>query len=105
MPGMPWFIIGILLIGRRSRTLRRASVAGKRLLRRWARDERPVVAAVGRWSLGSWRDTARQLRRMEAWWGAWWGAKQVAVRRRFARGASLAPIPGPSPDPGEGGSP
>ena len=81
LPGMPFLLIGTLLIGRRSRLMRQASVWGKRMLRRWAALDRPVVGAVGRWALRTQRDTSCQLRRITWWclerWEAW--------QRRLAR--------------------
>lgn len=82
LPGMPFLIIGTLLLGRHSRLARRASVGGKRLLRRWAADERPAVRAAGRWALRTQRDTSCRLRRV-TWWLA---ARQRAWGRRL-RGA------------------
>ena len=93
LPGTIWLIIGALLIGRRSRILRRASVAGKRFLRRWAAHPHPVVGAVGRWALQSQRDTSRQLRRLDRWWQGY----QRGWQRRL-RGSSRAEVtPPPRP--------
>lgn len=68
LPGMPFLILGTLVMGRRSRPLRRSSVAGKRFLQRWAAHERPWVARVGRWSLMAQRDSSRRLRHLLWWW-------------------------------------
>ncbi len=68
LPGMPFFILGTLVIGRRSRIFRQGSVAGKRFLQRWATHERPWVAHLGRWSLLAQRDTSRRLRHLLWWW-------------------------------------
>jgi hypothetical protein len=67
LPGMPFLILGTLVIGRRSRLLRRASVGGKRALRRWAVHERPLVGRLGRWGLAAQRDSSRRLRHI-VWW-------------------------------------
>ncbi len=68
LPGMPFLILGTLVIGRRSRIFRRGSVAGKRFLQRWAAHERPWVARLGRWSLLAQRDSSRRLRHLLWWW-------------------------------------
>jgi hypothetical protein len=68
LPGMPFLILGTLVIGRRSRIFRRGSVAGKRFLQRWAAHECPWVARLGRWSLLAQRDTSRRLRQLLWWW-------------------------------------
>lgn len=68
LPGMPFLILGTLVIGRRSRVFRRGSVAGKRFLQRWAAHERPWVARLGRWSLMAQRDSSRRLRHLRWWW-------------------------------------
>ena len=68
LPGMPFLISGSLIIGRRSRPFRLASVAGKRFLKRWSAHERPWLARTGRWSLLAQRDSSRRLRRMLWWW-------------------------------------
>lgn len=81
LPGMPFLLIGSLLIGRRSRLLRQASVWGKRTLRRWAALDRPIVGAAGRWALRTQRDTSCQLRRI-TWWCL---ERQAAWQRRLAR--------------------
>lgn len=78
LPGMPFFILGSLVIGRRSRPFRRASIAGKRFLKRWAVHERPWLARTGRWSLLAQRDTSRRLRRL-LWW--WQGHQRLIARR------------------------
>jgi hypothetical protein len=77
LPGMPFLILGTLVLGRRSRTLRRGSVWGKRALRRWAAHEGPIVGRIGRWGLAAQRDSSRSLRRIIWWLGA--------QRRRFGR--------------------
>ena len=82
LPGMPFFILGSLVIGRRSRPFRRASIAGKRFLKRWAAHQRSWLARTGRWSLLAQRDTSRRLRRL--FW--WWQGQQRAIARRV-RGA------------------
>lgn len=68
LPGMPFLILGTLVMGRRSRIFRRGSVAGKRFLHRWAAHERPWVAKLGRWSLMAQRDSSRRLRHLLWWW-------------------------------------
>lgn len=78
LPGMPFLITGSLIIGRRSRPLRRASVAGKQFLKRWAAHERPWLARTGRWSLLAQRDSSRRLRRL-LWW--WQGRQRLIAHR------------------------
>ena len=68
LPGMPFLILGTLVIGRRSRIFRRSSVACKRFLQRRAAHERPWVARPGRWSLQAQRDSSRRLRHLLWWW-------------------------------------
>ncbi|HEY8599853.1 MAG TPA: hypothetical protein VIL85_15560 [Thermomicrobiales bacterium] len=68
LPGMPFLILGTLVIGRRSRIFRRGSIAGKRFLRRWAAHERPWVARLGHWSVLAQRDSSRRLRHLLWWW-------------------------------------
>jgi hypothetical protein len=82
LPGMPFLILGTLVIGRRSRLLRQASVGGKQALRRWAAHERPLVSRLGRWGLAAQRDSSRRLRHI-FWWVQ---TRQRAMRRRL-RGA------------------
>ncbi len=82
LPGMPWLIIGTLLIGRRSRLLRHVSVWGKLTLRRWAVLDRPIAGALGRWALQTQRDTSRRLRRI-----AWWWAERQESWGRHLHGA------------------
>jgi hypothetical protein len=81
LPGTIWLIIASLIIGKRSRILRRASVAGKRWLRRWAALEQPIIRGLGRWSLGMQQDTSRSLRRINRWMAD----RQNALRRRLLR--------------------
>ena len=81
LPGTIWLIIASLIVGKESRLLRRASVAGKRWLRRLADHEHAVVRRLGRWSLLAQRDTSCRLRRVN-WWLA---GVQVAVLRRVRR--------------------
>jgi hypothetical protein len=81
LPGTIWLIIASLIIGKRSRMLRRASVAGKRGLRRWAAHPQPIIGGLGRWSLGMQHDTSRSLRRVNRWMGD----RQNALRRRLLR--------------------
>src|SRR5215213_5193043 len=78
LPGTIWLIIASLIIGKESRLLRRASVAGKRWLRRLAAHERPGVRWLGRWSLLAQRDTSCRLRRVN-WWLA--GLQATLLRR------------------------
>ncbi len=80
-PGTVWLIIATLIIGKRSRSLRRVSVAGKRWLRGWAAHEQPVVRWLGRWAVAVQRDTSRRLRRVNWRLAAWQGS----LRRRLAR--------------------
>ena len=82
LPGMPFLILGSLLIGRRSRLFRRVGIVGKRALRRWAAHDRPLLARLGRWSLAAQRDSSRRLRHL-MWW---WQDCQQRVTRRL-RGA------------------
>lgn len=91
LPGTIWLIIGALLIGRRSRILRQASVAGKRLLRRWAAHPHPITGALGRWALQSQQDTSRQLRRLDRWWQS--RQRRWQRRLRAASRARVAPPP------------
>lgn len=70
LPGMPFLILGTLVIGRRSRLFRQGSVAGKRALKRWAAHDRPWLARLGRWSLDAQRDSSRRLRHLLWWWQA-----------------------------------
>jgi hypothetical protein len=85
LPGMPFLIMGTLIIGRRSRIFRRGSVAGKRFLQRWAAHERPWVARLGRWSLLAQRDSSRRLRRLLWWWQD--RQRELSQRLRKARPA------------------
>ena len=79
LPGTIWLIIGTLLIGKRSRLLRRMAVGSKLLLRRWAASERPLAGALGRWALRTQRDSSRQLRH-----AVWWCQARFANRRARA---------------------
>ena len=81
LPATPFFLVASLVIGRRSRLLRRASIGGKQSLRRWASHEHPVTRRLGGWSLAVQRDTSRRLRRINRWLAA----RNVALRRRFLR--------------------
>lgn len=81
LPGTIWLILASLIIGKRSRTLRRASVAGKRMLRRWTAHEREFVRRVGRWSVAAQQDTSRRLRRIDRWMAE----RENALRRRLLR--------------------
>ncbi len=67
LPGMPFLILGTLVIGRHSRLLRQMSVGGKRLLRSWAHHPRPHIAKLGRWSRVTQRDSSRRVRHI-VWW-------------------------------------
>lgn len=81
LPGTVWFIIASLIIGRRSLLLRRLSVAGKRMLRRWTKHRNGFVRWIGRWSVEMQCDTSRRLRRINGWID-----RQVdGLRRRFVR--------------------
>jgi hypothetical protein len=84
LPGMPFFILGSLVIGRRSRPFRQASIAGKRFLKRWSAHQRPWLARTGRWSLLAQRDTSRRLRRL-LWW---WQTRQRQIVQRV-RGSAI----------------
>lgn len=81
LPGTIWLIIATLLIGKRSRVLRRASIVGKRWLRAWAAHDQPLVRRLGRWSVAAQRDTSCRLRRVN-WRLAAWGD---SLRRRLVR--------------------
>ena len=81
LPGMPFLILGTLVIGRRSRLLRRASVGGKQALRRYAAHEHPLVGRLGRWGLVAQRDSSRRLRHL-LWW---WQARQRMLGQRLRR--------------------
>jgi len=81
LPATPFFLVASLVIGRRSRLLRRASIIGKHRLRRWATHEHPAAKRLGGWSLAVQRDTSRRLRRIN-WWLA---TRQIALCRRFLR--------------------
>lgn len=65
--GIPFILIGTLLIGRRNRFLRRVSVSVKLLLRRWAALRVPVIGPIGRRLLRAQRHISSQLRRYH-WW-------------------------------------
>lgn len=80
LPGMPFLILGTLVIGRRSRPFRQGSVAGKRALKRWAAHDRLWLARLGRWSLDAQRDSSRRLRHLLWWWQA--RQQQIAGRLR-----------------------
>lgn len=81
LPGTIWFVVATLIIGKRSRLLRRLSVAGKRWLRRWAAHEHRAVSIFGGWSLAAQRDTSRRLRRINAWIDS----RGRVLRRRLMR--------------------
>jgi hypothetical protein len=81
LPGTIWLILASLIIGKRSRMLRRANVAGKRMLRGWRRHDHPLIRRLGRWSVAAQRDTSRRLRRIDRWLAE----RQSALRRRLLR--------------------
>ena len=81
LPGTVWLVIASLIIGKRSRMLRRLSVTGKQLLRRWAEHDQRIIGWIGRWSVAAQRDTSRRLRRINFWFAA----QQNSLRRRLLR--------------------
>lgn len=81
LPGTVWFVIASLIIGKRSRLLRRLSVSGKQMLRGWAGRDQRIVRWIGRWSVAAQRDTSRRLRRINFWFAA----QQNNLRRRLLR--------------------
>jgi hypothetical protein len=66
--GIVLVVFGIALVGRRSPILRRASIVIKRLLRRWAALNIPVIGQTGRIALHIQQDISRQLRRFPDDW-------------------------------------
>ena len=81
LPATPFFLVASLIIGRRSRLLRRASISGKQAIRRWASHEHPAAKRLGRWSLAVQRDTSRRLRRINRWLAT----RSNTLRRRLLR--------------------
>jgi hypothetical protein len=64
LPGIPFLLVGVALVGRRNWVLRWVSVQEKRVLRRWARHPAPIVRGVGRWlARRQWHVTNRLRRR------------------------------------------
>jgi hypothetical protein len=66
--GFVLVVFGVALVGRQSRTLRRASIVIKRLLRRWAALDIPLIGQTGRLALQLQHEISRQLRRFPEDW-------------------------------------
>ena len=66
--GLVLVMLGIALVGKQSRTLRHASVVFKRLLRRWAALDIPLIGSAGRLALQVQQDISRQLRQFPEDW-------------------------------------
>lgn len=64
LQGVLFLVIGVALVGRRNWLIRRATIAMKRGLRRWARHPRPWVARPGRLALHAQHECSRQSRRL-----------------------------------------
>lgn len=64
LQGMPFLVIGVLLVGRRHRLIRLGGVIGRRILRRWAALPTPLIGPLGRMALRLQRQLARQLRHL-----------------------------------------
>lgn len=77
LQGVLFLVIGIALVGRRNFLIRRARVALKRLLRRWAALPTPVVGPAGRVALRAQREFFKRARHVHMRYEAW-------VRRRFS---------------------
>lgn len=67
LPGLPFLILGMALVGRRNWLIRWTSVQYKLLVRRWAALPHPWLSRMGRWALLAQQETSRQRRRL-AWW-------------------------------------
>jgi hypothetical protein len=67
IPGLPFLVPGIALVGRRTWIVRWAAVHCKRLLRHCAPLHIPLIGPVGRWALNAQHQISRQRRRL-AWW-------------------------------------
>ena len=63
LPGIPFLLAGVALVGRRNWLLRWASIHEKRLLRRWSNHPTPMVRQAGRWLARQQRHVASRLRR------------------------------------------
>jgi hypothetical protein len=80
VPQIPFLVIGIALVGRRNIMIRRARVATKRLLRRWAALPTPIIGRSGRMALRGQREFSRQARQLHRRYDAW-------AERRYGRAA------------------
>ena len=83
LQGVLFLVIGIALVGRRNIVIRHARVAIKRLLRRWAAVQIPVLGSAGRAALRGQREFSRRARHLHYRYEAW-------VRRRFGGWATGA---------------
>lgn len=83
LQGVLFLVIGVALVGRRNWLIRRATVAIKRVLRRWARVNTPLVGPAGRIALRAQHQCSRQSRRMH---------RHLASRARRRDVAALPPI-------------
>lgn len=81
LQGVLFLVIGIALVGRRNVVIRRARVAIRRLLRRWAAVQTPVIGPAGRAALRGQREFSRRARHLHYRYEAW-------TRRRFGRRAT-----------------
>ena len=71
LQGVLFLVIGIALVGRRNIVIRRARVAIKRLLRRWAGAQTPLIGSAGRAALRAQREFSRRARHLHYRYEAW----------------------------------
>lgn len=73
VPGIPFLVLGTVLIGRRTWLIRWMGVHWKLTLRRWATLRTPLIGPLGRWAWRVQQETSRQRRRF-VWW--YWEVRQ-----------------------------
>lgn len=64
IPGIPFLVVGVTLVGRRTWIIRWVAVNWKYMLRRWATSPVPVFGTIGRWAWRSQQEVSRQRRRL-----------------------------------------
>src|SRR5215217_7566904 len=71
LQGVLFLVIGVALVGRRNWLIRRSTLVFKRLLRRWAAVQTPLVGAAGRIALRAQWKCSRESRHLHRRYTVW----------------------------------
>ena len=71
LQGVLFLVIGVALVGRRNWLIRRSTLIFKRLLRRWAAVQNPMIGGAGRFALRAQWKCSRESRRLHRRYAEW----------------------------------